>query len=162
MAKKRNTASGRTRRSARGSGRSGTGRNTETGKSRFSPATLERFRKALLEARVRVGGDYEALRKEHLRSSPRDASGDLSGYSLHMADAGTDAYDMEFGLSVVSNERNTLYNINQALHRLESGIYGICEACGGRIKAARLKAVPWARLCINCKKKLEEGEGRGA
>lgn len=130
-------------------------------KSRFSAATLEKFRRVLLTTKKRIRGDYDTLRNTHLRSSQRDSTGDLSGYSMHMADVGTDTYDREFGLSVVTSEGNTLYAIDEALGRIEAKTYGKCEGCDCRIKLTRLKAVPWASLCINCKKKLEKANGKG-
>jgi RNA polymerase-binding protein DksA len=125
----------------------------------FSPATLKKLRELLIEHKDRIMGDVASLRQTHLRSSQRDSTGDLSGYSLHMADMGTDTYDREFGLAVATTEGNIVYLIDLALRRIEEKSYGLCEACGRSIKMERLKAVPWARLCIACKE-VEEMEGR--
>lgn len=127
-------------------------------KTPLSPATLKKFRDLLMEHKERIMGDVAALRETHLRSSQRDSTGDLSGYSLHMADMGTDTYDREFGLAVATTEGDTVYLIDIALRRIEEKSYGLCEACGRAIRIERLKAVPWARLCIACKE-VEEMEG---
>jgi RNA polymerase-binding protein DksA len=128
--------------------------------SRLAAGTLRKLRDLLLEKKERIAQNVQTLREHHLHSSSRDASGDLSGYSLHMADMGTDAFDREFGLSVASSEGDLLYRIEQALKRIDEGGYGRCEACGGAIKLTRLKAVPWAALCIRCKKMEEEERGK--
>jgi RNA polymerase-binding protein DksA len=128
-------------------------------KSRLAADTLRKFRDLLLEKKERIARNVQTLREHHLHNSSRDASGDLSGYSLHMADMGTDAFDREFGLSVASSEGDLLYRIEQALKRIDEGTYGCCEACGAAIKLTRLKAVPWAALCIRCKK-MEEERGK--
>lgn len=128
-------------------------------KTPLSSATLKKFRDVLIEHKERIMGDVAALRETHLRSSQRESTGDLSGYSLHMADMGTDTYDREFGLAVATTEGDTVYLIDLALRRIEEKSYGLCEVCGRSIKMERLKAVPWARLCIACKEE-EETEGR--
>lgn len=134
-------------------------RTREKRKTPLSPAVLKKFRDLLIEHKERIMGDVATLRETHLRSSQRDSTGDLSGYSLHMADMGTDTYDREFGLAVATTEGNIVYLIDLALRRIEEKSYGLCEACGRSIKMERLKAVPWARLCIACKE-AEETEGR--
>ena len=116
---------------------------------------------SLLEHKERITGDYINLRDSHLRSSQRDSAGDLSGYGLHMADIGTDTYDREFGISVAASERDIIYRIDQALKRIEEKDYGLCELCDETIRLVRLRAVPWARLCIGCKE-AEEKKGDSA
>ena len=96
-----------------------------------------------------------------LKVNQRDSSGDLSGYSFHMADAGTDAMEREKAFLFASAEGRTLMEINEALRRLYRGEYGICESCGQPIARARLEAMPNARLCVSCKEK-EERTQRGA
>ncbi len=128
-------------------------------KTPLTAAVLRKFRDLLIEHKERIMRDVAALRETHLRSSQRDSTGDLSGYSLHMADMGTDTYDRELGLAVATTEGNIVYLIDCALRRIEEKSYGLCEACGRQIKVERLKAVPWARLCIACKEEEEEGDG---
>jgi RNA polymerase-binding protein DksA len=124
----------------------------------LSSAAIRKFRDLLIDHKERITRDVATLRETHLHSSQRDATGDLSGYSLHMADMGTDTYDREFGLAMATTEGNIVYLIDLALRRIEEKSYGLCETCGKPIKVERLKAVPWARLCIACKK-AEETEG---
>lgn len=126
----------------------------------FSPKTIEHFKKKLIAYRERITGDCTTLRHEHLQSSLRDAAGDLSAYSMHMADVGTDTFERDLALTMVSSEQDLVYQIDQALSRIEEGEYGVCEGCGRSIKAARLRAVPWAEFCIRCKVR-EEQKGRG-
>ena len=126
-------------------------------KSPVTAALRKKLRDALIAQKERIMGNFMNLRKTHLRSSQRESTGDLSGYSLHMADIGTDTFDREFALTVASSEQDVLYRIDQALRRMEEKQYGLCESCGRAIKLARLKAMPWARLCLPCKQKEEKG-----
>lgn len=89
-------------------------------------------------------------------NNPKEASGDLSSYSYHMADQGTDTMDREMAFALASKSGRLVYHIDEALRRIKEGTYGICEKCGKQISAARLEAVPHARLCINCKAAEEE------
>lgn len=91
-----------------------------------------------------------------LKKSQKDASGDISGYTYHMADVATDTYDREFSLGLASNSREALYELDDALKRIEDGTFGICEDCHGLIAKNRLKAVPYARSCVKCQQKKEK------
>lgn len=86
----------------------------------------------------------------------RDANDEQPTYSQHMADAGTDSYDRDFALSMLSSDQNALYEIEEALRRIEQGTYGKCELTGKPIPAERLNAVPWARFSIEAEKQLEQ------
>jgi len=120
--------------------------------------TREKYRKILLEEKEKILGQINSLSEDTLASSQRDSSGDLSGYSMHMADVGTDNFQRELALGLVSNEQQVLYRIEEALKRIEEGTYGKCETCGKIIKEDRLKALPFATMCISCKEK-EETQG---
>jgi DnaK suppressor protein len=85
----------------------------------------------------------------------RDAAEEQPSFSSHMADAGTDTYDRDFALGLLSSEQDALYEIDQALARIQSGSYGVCELTGKRIEPARLAAVPWARFTAETEQKLE-------
>jgi len=119
-----------------------------------------KFKKLLLDLRDHLIDGVNFLASDNLKRSHRDASGELSGYSLHMADAGTDNFDREFALSLVSNEQEALYEIEEALKRLEHSTYGICGNCEKPIMKARLEAVPFARLCVNCQSTVEKDPRR--
>ncbi|RKX32865.1 MAG: hypothetical protein DRP22_01495 [Verrucomicrobia bacterium] len=118
------------------------------------------LKKALMDLRDRIIGEIQFLSSDNLSRSQRDATGDLSGYGLHMADQGTDNFDREFALNLMSNDQDILYEIDEALARLEAGTYGKCEKCGKYIDKGRLEALPFARLCIGCKSEEERQLGR--
>ena len=118
---------------------------------------LKRLKKKLIDERERIVKGLNSLEEGALNTSQREASGDLSGYSFHMADVATDNFDREFILDLASNEQNILNNIDLALRKIDDGTYGICEGCSCKINIERLKVVPHARLCIRCKQE-EEGK----
>jgi RNA polymerase-binding transcription factor DksA len=117
---------------------------------KLSKGDAEKYKRLLLNLRDHLIDGVNFLATDNLKRSNRDASGELSGYSLHMADAGTDNFDREFALSLVSNEQEALYEIEEALKRMEDGTYGVCEMCEKIIRKERLKAVPFARMCVQC------------
>jgi len=81
---------------------------------------------------------------------------DASGFGMHQADAGSDAYDRDFALSILSQEQNSLYEIDEALKRIEDGTYGICEISNKPILRARLEARPFTRYTVECQAELEK------
>jgi RNA polymerase-binding transcription factor DksA len=95
-----------------------------------------------------------------LKVNQRDSAGDLSGYSFHMADVGTDAMEREKAFLFASTEGRLLMEINEALRRVYRGEYGTCESCEKPIARARLEAMPYVRLCVSCKE-IEEKSARG-
>ena len=116
----------------------------------------------LLERREQLSKQIDDLEEQSLRKSQRESAGDLSGYAYHMADMGTDNYNRQVNLGLVNNEQKILYEIDQALLRIKEKKFGSCQACGCRINNRRLKIVPYARLCINCKERKEQEElGKG-
>lgn len=117
---------------------------------------LDHLRKLLETARQKIVGDLAHLEKDNLNTSQRDASGDLSGYSLHLADMATDNFDREFNLDLASSEQQLLNQIDEALHKMDEGRYGICEICSKPIAQKRLLAVPYARFCIKCQSEEEK------
>lgn len=123
--------------------------------------TLDKFKKLLQETRVKIAGNLQHLEKDTLNTSARDAAGDLSGYSLHMADQATDNFDREFTLGLASTEQRVLNMVDVALRKIEDKSYGTCEACKKAISQKRLTAMPYAALCIKCQE-LEEKEPRQA
>jgi len=115
------------------------------------------YKKFLLEKREELIGDITHISEETLKKSQKDASGDNSGYAFHMADVATDTYDREFSLDLASKERQVLIEINHALDKIDEGGYGVCEGCKKSITKIRLKAVPYAMLCLKCQEKKEQG-----
>ena len=118
---------------------------------------LKKFRDLLLKLRESIVGEVNHLTSDTLKKSQRDASGDLSGYSFHMADMATDNYDREFSLGLASNGREALLYIDEALKRIEDKSFGKCLGCRKSIKKKRLKALPYAQYCIECQSKEEKG-----
>lgn len=129
-------------------------------KSPFNRKELEIYRKLLLNLRDQIVDGISFLAGENLNHSQRDAAGDLSNYGIHMADQGTDNFDREFALSLVSNEQDVLYEIDEALHRIDGGTYGVCEVTGRAIESERLKALPYARCCLEAQTMMERNRKR--
>lgn len=130
-------------------------------KPKKMPIRERRYFKELLHTlRDRVVDEITFLAGDNLNRSQRDSSGDLSSYSYHMADQGTDNFDREFALNLVSSEQDVLYEIDEALRRIELGTYGICEMTGGEIERERLKALPHTRYCLSAQAELEKGKAR--
>jgi DnaK suppressor protein len=125
----------------------------------FNKKDLEKFKQILLIARQKIAGDLKHLESDSLNTNQRDASGDLSGYSFHMADMATDNFDREFTLGLASNEQQSLNAIDVALRKIEEGTYGICESCDKLIVQKRLLAMPHAAYCIKCQE-IEEKKRR--
>jgi len=135
--------------------------NDTHGAERLSDQDLKAFEERLLAERQKILRDMGHLETTVLKVNQRDSAGDLSGYSFHMADAGTDAMEREKAFLFASAEGRLLFEINDALRRIYNGEYGTCETCGQPIARARLEAIPHARQCVSCKSK-EERAGRGA
>ena len=124
-------------------------------KNKFNKKELLGFKKIILKIKDEVVGDIKHISEDTLKKSQKDASGDISGYTYHMADVATDAYDREFSLGLASNEQKALYELDDALKRIEEGTFGICEECKSIMTKTRLKAVPYARLCVKCQGRRE-------
>ena len=121
----------------------------------FTGEELKQFEQFILLRLKESGAEMEHLSETVLNTTPRDASGDLSAYSFHMADLGTDAMEREMAFQRAAMEGDQIMELREALQRLHRGDYGICEGCGGRIARPRLEALPEARLCIKCKEQEE-------
>src|SRR5580693_454789 len=119
---------------------------------------LVSYRQVLQTLRSRLRGDLDQMTDEALRRDNNGGTGNLSNVPLHMADLGTDNYDQEFTLGLIENEQGTLELVEEALERMENGTYGQCAECGEPIAKPRLQAIPYARHCIKCARKLEGGE----
>lgn len=123
--------------------------------SKFAKKDLQEFKKSILKRKGELIEDIETISEDTLKKSQKDAAGDISGYTYHMADVATDNYDREFSLSLASNERQILYELEDALKKIEEGTFGVCEDCKSLITKTRLKAIPYARLCLKCQEKNE-------
>lgn len=119
------------------------------------PKDLFKPYKALVALRERLLEGLTLHSRDTLKRSSKEDSGDLSGYSQHMADAGTDTFDRDFALSLLSSEQDALFEIEEAIKRIINGTYGICEITGVSINSERLKAVPFTRYSLEGQKQLE-------
>ena len=122
----------------------------------------DHFEKRLLDERAKLVKELQHLDETVLNKSQRDSSGDLSAYSFHMADMGTDSMEREKAFLAASAEGRNLLEVDEALRRLYRGEYGICQNCGSDIAFKRLEAVPYTTLCLTCKEKEEKAAGRRA
>ena len=122
---------------------------------------LTHLEKRLLEERGRVVKELGTY-GESFSSTLQGADGDLSSYSFHMADQGTDAMEREKQFLFASQEGRYLWHVNEALRRLYRSpeTFGECHDCGDAIDYDRLDALPHARLCIKCKAKEEDEKQR--
>ena len=113
------------------------------------------YKQQLLSLRARLRGDVSAMADAALKKNGQEVTGDLSRMPIHMADIGSDNFEQEFTLSLMETEEGTLEAVESAIERIEDGLYGECEECGGQISKARLQAIPYTPLCIKCAQKLE-------
>lgn len=108
----------------------------------------ERFYRILLDLRERLISQMSGLAKE--------SAEEINSYSLHMADSGTDNFDRDFALSMLSSDQDAIFEIEEALKRIQKGRYGICELTGKPIPKARLEAIPWTRFTVEAQSQLEK------
>lgn len=116
------------------------------GKARVKPE-WQKYYDNLLDLRDRLLRQMNGLAKE--------SAEEMDGYSLHMADSGTDNFDRDFALSLLSSDQDAIYEIDEALKRILKGTYGTCELTGKPIPKARLDAIPWTRFTVEAQAQLE-------
>jgi RNA polymerase-binding transcription factor DksA len=110
-------------------------------------AEWAKYHEHLLELRERLTAQMSGLAKE--------SAEEMTNYSLHMADSGTDNFDRDFALSLLSSDQDAVYEIEEALKRIEKNTYGICELTGKPIPKTRLDAIPWTRFTVEAQSQLE-------
>lgn len=125
-------------------------------KAKFNKKELKEFKNLILKRKDEILDNIKHISEDALKKSQKDACGDISGYTYHMADVATDTYDREFSLELASNDRELLYSLDEALKKIEEGTFGICEECGCLVSKIRLKAVPSAQFCVKCQEKKEK------
>ena len=116
------------------------------GTSRIKPEWA-RYHQTLLDLRERLVNQMNGLAKESAEQ--------LASYSLHMADSGTDNFDRDFALSLLSSDQDAVYEIEEALRRIQRSTFGVCELTGKPIPKARLEAIPWTRFTVEAQAQLE-------
>jgi RNA polymerase-binding transcription factor DksA len=107
----------------------------------------QKYYDRLVELRERLLRQMNGLAKE--------SAAEMEGYSLHMADSGTDNFDRDFALSLLSADQDAIYEIDEAIKRIQKGTYGICELTHKPIPKARLDAIPWTRFTVEAQAQLE-------
>lgn len=107
-----------------------------------------KYYEILLDLREQLVKQRNGLAKESAEIVPT--------YSLHMADSGTDNFDRDFALSLLSSDQDAIYEIDEAIKRIENGTYGICELTGKPIPKSRLDAIPWTRYTVEAQQQLEK------
>jgi len=118
------------------------------------PPFLGKQKSKLLQLRDNLLDSMTGISRDTLRSHAEGS--EASAFGMHQADAGSDAYDRDFALSLLSQEQDALYEIEEALKRVDAGTYGVCEMSGRPIPDARLEAIPFARLTVECQTQIEK------
>jgi len=126
-------------------------------KSGLTKIETKKYREMLVDKRKILAEDIKRMEEDSLGRSRQDQAGDLSNMPIHMADISSDNFELELTLGLIENEVRQIKEIDLALERLKDGSYGRCENCELKIKKPRLKAIPNAKLCIECKRLEEEG-----
>ena len=111
-------------------------------------AEWKKYYEILLDLRGRLTHQMDDLKK--------DSAEEMTNYSMHMADSGTDNFDRDNALSLLSSDQDAVYEIDEALKRIEKNAFGICELTGKNIPKTRLNAVPWARYTVEAQARLEK------
>jgi len=115
---------------------------------------LEYFKKRLLEEKKSLEKEFSEIEDRNMELTQSETSGE-NPYDDHFADSGTATFERERDLSLERNIRDILRRVKEALEKIEKGKYGICDICGREIDPDRLEALPYANLCITCKKQEE-------
>lgn len=119
---------------------------TPNGKVKIKPE-WQGYYNTLLDLRDRLQNQMNGLAKE--------SATEMESYSLHMGDSGTDNFDRDFALSLLSSDQDAIYEIEEALKRIERGTFGVCELTEKPIPKARLEAIPWTRFTVEAQAQLE-------
>jgi RNA polymerase-binding transcription factor DksA len=127
-------------------------KNEDEADARLSPF-LRKQKKRLLALRDAMLDSMTGVAQDNLRS--RAEGNEASAFGMHQADAGSDAYDRDFALNLLSQEQDALYEIDEALKRIDAGTYGTCEMSGKPINHERLEAIPFTRYTVECQSQLE-------
>ena len=120
---------------------------------------LKQYRQFLITERAKFAGEIRSIAHEASKN-PRDASGDRSACTVHLADMAADTSARELSTNLVESEQEVLYEIDDALKRMDEGTFGICEQCNKPITMSRLRVVPYASMCILCRRAKEQTNKR--
>lgn len=117
---------------------------------------LQKYRKRLLDLAAMLKGSAAGLAREALQPAGGESSGGLSNVPIHLADLGSDTSERDLLVGLLETKTRTLEEIEEALHRLDAGQYGLCQECRAKITAERLHIVPFTPYCIDCARRLEQ------
>lgn len=120
---------------------------------KFGKRFLDSQKRNLIELRDHMLDQMHGVAQGNLRARSEEGAG--SAFGMHQADAGSDAYEKDFALSLLSQEQDALYEIEEALKRIENGTYGVCEMSAKHIPTERLEAIPFARYTVECQTRFE-------
>jgi RNA polymerase-binding protein DksA len=130
-------------------------RAAEAPKAVPAPRRMEGYTRLLLEERRRLRQELAEMEQHQVKGNEEKHAADASGYDDDLVDVATETFEREKGLTLESSVHGLLEMVEEALQRVRNGTYGICDGCGRPIDANRLKAIPYARLCIKCKEREE-------
>jgi RNA polymerase-binding protein DksA len=120
---------------------------------KLTEADIKKFQELLLEKRADVLNSVNCMEEQSLKKTKSD----LSNLPVHMADIGSDDFEVQNTIGLMDGERKILIEIDDAIRRIRDGTYGICEGSGEPIKKERLEAIPWTRYCVDCARLAEKG-----
>ena len=126
---------------------------------KLSAVFLKKQKQKLLDLRDTLVDQMNGVARDSLGRG--DENNDASAFGMHQADAGSDAYDRDFALNILSQEQDALHEIEEALVRISSGEYGVCQGSGDGIPQARLEAMPFARCTVEYQEKLDSESASG-
>jgi RNA polymerase-binding protein DksA len=118
-------------------------------------AELGKFREQLLEERARLEVELREIEARTARVDESERANELSAYEDHPADLASETFEREKDLAIGESVQSMLHKVINALEKIDRGTYGLCDACGRPIKKARLNALPFATLCLDCQDRLE-------
>ncbi len=123
-------------------------------KSALSAKEIDDLKERLLSERRDLQAQYDELEEQTFSTNQSELTGEM-GFDEEYADAGTATFERERDLSLVNNLRDLMDRIDKALAKMDQGTYGLCDRCGKPIEKARLKALPYANLCLKDKQAEE-------
>jgi len=126
-------------------------------KARMKKTELKPYKELLLALRLRLRGDVHAMADAALSRSGGNNGGAASAVPSHIADMGSDTFELDNTLALISSEGEALVEVEGALERIEEGVYGSCVECTSRIPKKRLSAIPYTPYCMKCASEIQSG-----
>lgn len=126
---------------------------------KLKKSEMKPYKEVLLQLRARLRGDVDAMAEAALTRSKAGHGGSVSAVPSHIADLGSDTFELDNTLALMSNEGETLVMIESALQRIEEGTFGFCTECSARLPKLRLAAIPYSPYCVKCASEIERNGG---